>query len=181
MNGRLPPALWEARGRRFGSGRWRSAPGPGQEPLPGRTEPRAGPSAKPVIETGNGPASPWGSTDPAPGKTWQRLRLQHTSFWRTSIINMLEYLSQDVWDTKLHGCPQAKKLTCMSTCLSDWLTLWITNFLSQLTNRTLFSNRTGPQNNDWLPHQQVIWYFVHFQDRVFKVQQLRNLVPSPHL
>lgn len=80
MSARLPPALWEARGRSFGSGRWRSAPGPGQEPLPGRTGPQAGPSVKPVIETGNGPALPWGSIDPAPGKRRQRWLLQHSRF-----------------------------------------------------------------------------------------------------
>lgn len=58
MSERLPPALLEVQGRSFGSGHWRNAPGPEQEPLPGRTEPQAGPSAMPVIETGNGPASP---------------------------------------------------------------------------------------------------------------------------
>lgn len=65
---RLPPAPPGAPGRSSVSGRWRSAPGPAQEPPPGTTEPRAGPSAEPGTETGNGPASPWGSTDPRPEK-----------------------------------------------------------------------------------------------------------------
>lgn len=68
MSGRLPPALWGVRGQSFESGHWHNAPGPGQEHLPGRTELQVEPSAKPVTETGNGPASPWGSTDLVPIK-----------------------------------------------------------------------------------------------------------------
>lgn len=58
MSERLLLVLLEAQGQSFGSGSWRNALGPGQEPLPGRTGPRAEPSAELVTETGNGPASP---------------------------------------------------------------------------------------------------------------------------
>lgn len=40
-----------------GSRQWRSVPGHEQELRPDRTVPQAGPSATPVTETGNGPAS----------------------------------------------------------------------------------------------------------------------------
>lgn len=72
MSETLLLALKGVQGQSFGSGHWHIAPGPGPGPLPDMTGPRAELSAKPVKETENGPASPSGSTDPAPGKQPQR-------------------------------------------------------------------------------------------------------------
>lgn len=79
-SGRLLPALWGARARSYGSGRCCNVPAPEPEPRLGRTAPQAAPSARPATETGNGPASPWGSIDPVPGKDTAEITVQ-TSRW----------------------------------------------------------------------------------------------------
>lgn len=68
MSGMLRPLLWVVQVRSSGSKHWHSVPGHEQALLPDRTVLQAGPSAMPVTETGNGLASLWKNTDPAPGK-----------------------------------------------------------------------------------------------------------------
>lgn len=119
MSGMLRPVLWVLQVRSSGSRHWRSVPGHEQELLPDRTVPQAGPSATPVTETGNGPASLWKNTDPAPGKR----EISVTTYF-IFIPCMPPFLK-----LQIIGRLQDRKLTCMSTCFSDWPTLPPTNFL----------------------------------------------------
>ncbi len=68
MSGWPPPALSGAQGSCSVCGHFRVSPEPALAPRPGRTVPPAGLSATPVTGTGNAPASPSGSSGPAPKK-----------------------------------------------------------------------------------------------------------------
>ncbi len=67
-SGRPPPAPSAAQGSCSVCGHFRVSPEPVLAPRPGRTVPPAGLSASPVTGTGNAPASPSGSSGPAPKK-----------------------------------------------------------------------------------------------------------------